>query len=193
MIAGPAHAGHAPPTVAIALYAYAPDSITVVENDVVHWDWKGPDVNHSVTSDSGLFDSGVLDKEGASFEYFFDKAGEYAYHCTVHANMKGRVVVQAGPQYDTEAPVLSHVRLRSAGRRRAVVGFTVSEDVSVALRVRRRGAERVLRRSFTFVSAGDASARVRMAGLRAGHYTVSVRAQDAAGNRSAVKTVRVTR
>ena len=66
MMAAPAHAGHAPPTVNIAVYAYAPQSITVVEGDIVQWNWAGPDTNHSVTSDAGSgekFDSGVKDKE----------------------------------------------------------------------------------------------------------------------------------
>ncbi len=187
MIAVAAHAGHATPTVSIALYAYAPASITVVENDVVEWKWDGPDVDHSVTSDTGAFDSGVLNKENASFTYFFAKAGEYAYHCTVHANMTGKVIVQPGTQYDKDAPVLSAVKLVSSRRKRVTVGFNVSENVSVATRVRRRGSSRVLRRSFDFVSAGATTTSVRTAGLRRGRYVVTVRAQDATGNRSALK------
>ena len=111
MIATAAHAGHATPTVSIAVYAYAPASISIVENDVVQFNWDGPDTNHSVTADDGSFDSGVLDKKGANFTYFFAKAGEYGYHCTVHSNMRGKVVVQPGTQYDQTAPVLSGVRL----------------------------------------------------------------------------------
>ena len=48
----------------------------------------------------------------------------------------------------------------------------------------------MLRRSFQFVSAGDASTSVRTAGLRRGRYRVSVRAQDATGNKSPVSSVR---
>ncbi len=54
VIATAAHAGHAPPTVSISVYAYAPASIGVVEGDIVQWNWDGPDTNHSVTSDARL-------------------------------------------------------------------------------------------------------------------------------------------
>ena len=195
-MAAPAHAGHAPPTVSIAVHAYGPASISVVEGDIVQWNWDGPDVDHSVTSDAGSgesFDSGVKKKEGSSFTYFFGKAGTYTYHCSTHSDMKGTVNVAAGTQYDKAAPVLTKVRLASATRRRAKVSFVVSEDASVATRLRRRGSSKVLRDAFSFVSAGAASSSAKMAGLPRGRYVISVTAQDATGNVSPTATVKVKR
>ncbi len=196
MIATAAHAGHAPPIVSIAVYAYAPASVSIVEGDIVQWNWDGPDVDHSVTSDPGSgesFDSGVKKKEGASFTYYFAKAGTYSYHCTVHDTMKGTITVAPGTQFDKTAPTLSRVRLASTTRRRAKLSFRISEDASVTLKLRRRGSAAVVRDAFSFVSAGRAAASVRTAGLPHGRYVVSVSASDATGNVSLTKTVKVTR
>ncbi len=107
--------------------------------------------------------------------------------------MKGEVVVAPGTQYDKVAPVLTAVKLVKATKKSATVGFRVDENASVATKVRRRGSAKVLRRSFTFVSAGAAQTKVSMKGLARGRYVVSVRAQDATGNQSPTKTVKVTR
>jgi plastocyanin len=45
-----------------------------------------------VTSDTGVFDSPVL-QPGASYSFEFTKPGTYAYHCTIHPFMTGKVVV----------------------------------------------------------------------------------------------------
>jgi plastocyanin len=203
VLAAPAadgHPGHAPPTVSIAVYAYAPETVDVVEGDIVQWVWNGPDTNHSVTSDAsskevfdsdkGVKPSAVGHPTGDTFTYYFAKAGTYTYHCKVHASMHGTVVVAPGVQYDQTPPVLAGARLVSVGRR-AVVAFTVSEDASITAQLRRRGSSRVLRHSFRFVKAGKARTQVRVAGH--GRYTVSLVAQDAAGNDSAVARVRVER
>ncbi len=49
-------------------------------------------VPHTVTSDQGLFGSGII-KSGQTFNYTFDKAGEYTYHCEIHPEMHGTVIV----------------------------------------------------------------------------------------------------
>ena len=36
----------------VALYKFDPSTITITEGDIVQWNWNGPDVNHSVTSDA---------------------------------------------------------------------------------------------------------------------------------------------
>jgi plastocyanin len=50
-------------------------------------------VQHSVTSEDGAFDSGLIDS-GRSFERVFDRPGSYSYHCTPHPFMHGRVIVE---------------------------------------------------------------------------------------------------
>ena len=49
---------------------------------------------HTVTADDGhSFDSGTVDS-GASTTIRAPTAGTYAYHCTIHPFMKGKLVVQ---------------------------------------------------------------------------------------------------
>jgi len=56
--------------------------------------WVNNDnVKHTVTSDEGVFDSGVFNT-GDIFEYTFDTPGEYSYHCELHPFMKGKVIVE---------------------------------------------------------------------------------------------------
>jgi plastocyanin len=55
--------------------------------------WVNEDqVQHSVTADDGAFDSGLIEP-GRSYERVFERPGEYAYHCTPHPFMTGRVIV----------------------------------------------------------------------------------------------------
>ena len=56
--------------------------------------WKNTEVGpHSVTSDTGLFDSGVF-KPGDSYSYTFDTAGTYYYRCKIQAGMTGTICVK---------------------------------------------------------------------------------------------------
>jgi plastocyanin len=189
LVAGPArgHPGHAPPTVSIAVYEYKPSTIHAIAGDVVQWNWDGPDVNHSVTSDKGsseVFDSGVANQEGASFTYFFATPGTFEYHCTEHDSMHGTVVVRAGAAVDRVAPRLTHVRARVRGRF-AKLRFRISEKAGVTARAR---SSRARHRSFKFVTKGRARTRVKLGGH--GSYRVSLSAEDATGNTS--KTFKVT-
>jgi plastocyanin len=47
---------------------------------------------HTWTSDDGLWDSGNL-RTGDTFEFTFDEAGEYPFHCQIHRSMTGTVTV----------------------------------------------------------------------------------------------------
>ena len=78
--------------VAIANFAFNPASLTVKVGTTVKWT-NSDSVAHTVTSDTGLFDSGDL-SQGQSFSYTFTTAGTYPYHCTPHhAKMAGTVIV----------------------------------------------------------------------------------------------------
>jgi plastocyanin len=73
-------------------FAFDPGNLTVKTGTTVTWT-NMDSVNHTVTSDTGLFDSGELGK-GGTFSYTFDKAGVYTYYCIPHhAKMKGTVTV----------------------------------------------------------------------------------------------------
>jgi plastocyanin len=45
--------------------------------------WHDQATSHTVTSDQGLFDSGIL-TPGQEFAYTFSQPGTYPYHCTLH-------------------------------------------------------------------------------------------------------------
>lgn len=56
--------------------------------------WRNRDpLAHTVTSDSGSFDSGDL-KPDASWSHTFTEPGTYSYHCTPHPLMRAIVVVR---------------------------------------------------------------------------------------------------
>lgn len=77
--------------VAIANLAFSPQSVTVAVGAVVTWA-NADSVTHTVTFNEGP-DCGNL-AQGASVSRTFGAAGTFAYHCAIHATMRGTVVVQ---------------------------------------------------------------------------------------------------
>ena len=75
----------------IADFAFNPASITVPVNGTVTWT-NGAGRAHTVTADDGSFDSHDI-AGGAVFSHTFSAAGTFTYHCTIHPQMKGTVVV----------------------------------------------------------------------------------------------------
>ena len=73
-------------------FTFAPATLTVPVNSTVTWVNKD-DIPHVIASNDGLFKSKALDTD-AKFSYTFTKAGTYAYYCTIHPKMQGKVVVQ---------------------------------------------------------------------------------------------------
>ena len=72
--------------------AFRPRSITVVQGTRVRWVNRGANV-HSSTSNSDIWDSGLLDP-GEAYGRVFRREGTFKYLCTVHpAVMKGVVTV----------------------------------------------------------------------------------------------------
>ena len=58
--------------------------------------WTNKDTApHTVTSDTGAFDSGVATSlgNGGTFSFTFATAGSFAYHCEIHPSMKATVTV----------------------------------------------------------------------------------------------------
>jgi plastocyanin len=56
---------------------------------------------HTATADNGLFDTGVLEP-GYSFDVFFDGTGTVTYHCELHPDMQGSIVVGEASEADEE-------------------------------------------------------------------------------------------
>jgi CSLREA domain-containing protein len=70
---------------------YQPNLITIHAGRIVTWENTGL-TDHSVTSNTGVWDSGTL-APGQKFQYTFTTAGNYPYHCSFHPEMIGMVIV----------------------------------------------------------------------------------------------------
>ena len=71
--------------------AYDPPEVTVARGETVTWVNKDP-FPHTVTA-KGAFDSGSM-AAGASYKFTPKSAGTFDYICTLHPNMKARLVVK---------------------------------------------------------------------------------------------------
>ena len=84
----------APPAtsaVAISDFAFQPAALTVPIGTTITWT-NGGATQHTVTADDDSFDSGSL-AVGATYSTTAHLAGTIAYHCTIHSQMKGTIVV----------------------------------------------------------------------------------------------------
>jgi CSLREA domain-containing protein len=70
---------------------YQPAFLTIHAGRIVTWENTGL-ADHSVTSDTGVWDSGTL-APGAKFQYTFTTPGSYPYHCSFHSGMTGFIYV----------------------------------------------------------------------------------------------------
>jgi plastocyanin len=71
---------------------FTPDAISMPVGGALTWT-NVDGVAHTVKGDMAPFESGVLD-HNQTFTQTFDTPGTYAYHCTIHPFMRGKVVVQ---------------------------------------------------------------------------------------------------
>jgi plastocyanin len=78
--------------VVIDNFSFSPQTLTVPAGTAVTWTNRD-DVPHTVVSDDGTFRSHALDTED-KFSYTFARPGTYAYYCSVHPRMTGKVIVQ---------------------------------------------------------------------------------------------------
>jgi len=79
----------------IKSFAFDPKTIAITKGDTVVWT-NMDTAPHTVTSDVGSanneLDSVTLGK-GDTYSHTFDELGTYAYHCSIHTSMKGKVIV----------------------------------------------------------------------------------------------------
>jgi plastocyanin len=89
---GPVRAKDA--TITIVDFEFQPKTITINQHETVTWT-NTANQNHTVTADDGTsFDSGAL-SHGDVFGNVFDTAGTFKYHCSIHPQMTGTVIVKA--------------------------------------------------------------------------------------------------
>src|SRR5919107_518433 len=78
-------------TVDISNHAFNPAQLNVAPGTTVTF-VNNDTEPHTATADNGLFDTGVL-QPGSSFDVFLDGSGTVTYHCELHPDMQGSIVV----------------------------------------------------------------------------------------------------
>ena len=73
---------------------FIPSEITVAPGTTVTW-VNNETMPHTVVDQNKGFRSKTLAKEG-TFSFTFTTAGDYNYLCSIHPNMKGKVIVKSG-------------------------------------------------------------------------------------------------
>jgi plastocyanin len=103
-------------SVSINSFAFMPASLNVAAGSSVTWTNNQGSVPHTVTADDGSFDSGRL-AGGQTFSMTFNTAGTIAYHCNIHPNMHGTIVVTAAsaPAAGSAVPAATTTGSSSAG------------------------------------------------------------------------------
>lgn len=72
--------------------AINPTSVTIKAGGTVTWTNKDG-FDHHLVGDKGEFDSGNM-AAGATFSFTFKTAGTITYHCSIHPQMTGTIIVQ---------------------------------------------------------------------------------------------------
>ncbi|CZQ80353.1 cupredoxin [Trichococcus palustris] len=77
-------------TIIIKNFDFSPKEMTIKKGTTLTWINKdGP--THNIVGDA--FKSGDL-KTGDTFEFTFNETGTFAYHCGLHPNMTGTIIVE---------------------------------------------------------------------------------------------------
>jgi plastocyanin len=90
LMAGPASAAK---VVDVDHMAFTPQTVRITVGQAVKWTFNDT-VAHTVTPNHGSWGSGVK-QPGTTFRHVFRSAGTFRYHCSIHPEMTGKVVVRA--------------------------------------------------------------------------------------------------
>jgi plastocyanin len=82
-----------PAEVFVQFSAYGPSQLDVLPGQTVLWS-NVSSRTHTVTSDTGLFDSDNL-RPDQRFTFTFSRPGTYQYHCSIHSSIRGEVDVRS--------------------------------------------------------------------------------------------------
>ena len=111
--------------VEIRNYAFNPDSITVPAGTTVTWR-NFDTVQHTATSTTGKFDSGIIGP-GRNYSYTFQDPGTYDYYCTIHPYMKAQVVVTPA---NNPQPASAEVKSSQVGTTQSLISSTLEVPIS---------------------------------------------------------------
>lgn len=81
--------------VTIQNFSFVPRVLAVAPGTTVVWTQRDS-VGHTVASDDNSWGQSPVLNQGDTFRVTLLKAGTYAYHCSLHPDMKGTIVVAAG-------------------------------------------------------------------------------------------------
>jgi plastocyanin/uncharacterized membrane protein YozB (DUF420 family) len=87
VLTAPAPAGPAAATVSMENFTFSPKTIQVKKGTTVTFVNKDS-AKHTVTSDTGVFDSGDINS-GGSFHFQFNEVGRFPYYCRFHGDKGG--------------------------------------------------------------------------------------------------------
>ena len=90
LVAGPALAAK---VVDVDNMQFTPSTIRITVGHAVKWTFNDT-VSHTVTGNNGRWGSGVK-SSGETYRHVFRSAGTFRYHCRLHPEMTGKVVVRA--------------------------------------------------------------------------------------------------
>ncbi len=93
-----------PVQVSIQDFVFTPGTILIPAGTTVRWT-NNDSVSHTVTSRSGLFDSGSLASDEV-FEYRFDVPGTYSYFCSIHPSMQDGTIIVANQVTNIYLPIV---------------------------------------------------------------------------------------
>ncbi len=74
------------------VYAFDPATLTITKGTQVVWT-NMSDAPHTVTSDTGAFNTPSSLMQNQTFMMTFTTAGTFAYHCNIHTYMKATITV----------------------------------------------------------------------------------------------------
>jgi len=112
------------PRVDIGLLSFSNPDVAALAGDQVSWTNASVRA-HTVTSDTGAFDSGTV-APGGTFSEKFATPGVYAYHCQIHPGMIGRVEVSRVLLDPVTQPAAPNVPLVLTGRAALPAGSNVT-------------------------------------------------------------------
>ena len=178
--------------VSVGNNAFSPANLTVDAGDTVTWTFVGPDTNHSTTTtgdgrttwDSDPGNSFPNHNVGDKFSQDLNTPGDFSYFCKVHSFMTGRIVVQQKatnpfpPPDDTAPPQFGTPKVQAKRRR---VTFRLDEAAQVQAKL--RGPTR---KTLKLAAKAGTNVLKLPKRLKPGRYALSMRATDAAGNKSLV-------
>ena len=77
----------------ISGFAFLPASLTISRGDIVIWT-NEDSTPHTITSDSGDELDSETFRKGETYSHTFNEIGSFDYHCAIHPNMKGEIIVE---------------------------------------------------------------------------------------------------